>query len=245
MHDERVLARIADAVRPSTEETLLEIGPGRGALTRFLIAKTRSLVVVETDAELVPLLSRDFPQIQIVHADVLKTTVSAQYWCGNLPYNISSPIFFKLLENRNKVREAVFMVQKEVARRIAAAPGSKEYGVLSVLLGRYYDVEYLFAVKPGAFVPPPKVDSAVVRLIRNAVSGDGFEALKTVVKAAFNQRRKTLFNAMKSAGLSQIVPMEWRGLRAENLSVEEFARMAAESNFPCEERRRRFSRDGL
>ena len=236
LHDEGVPAKIADAVRPRDGETLLEIGPGRGALTRHLVKKAVSLVAVETDAELIPVLTQAFPGVRVVHADFLKTTVDAEYWCGNLPYNLSSPIFFKMLDERSTVREAVFMVQKEVARRIASPPGNKEYGVLSVLLGRYYGVEYLFTVKPGAFVPPPKVDSAVVRLTRNAVSRDGYETLKTVVKAAFNQRRKTLFNAMKPAGLSELVPEEWRGLRAENLSADDFARIAS---LKCETDNRR------
>jgi 16S rRNA (adenine1518-N6/adenine1519-N6)-dimethyltransferase len=226
LHEAGVLARIAAAVRPHPGETLMEIGPGKGALTRLLAAKHTPLVVVEADGELIAPLKAEFPQVDVIHADVLGFGCQAEYWCGNLPYNISSPIFFKLLEFRDKVREAVFMVQKEVARRLSAPPGNKDYGILSVLLGRYFQIEYLFAVKPGAFVPPPKVDSAVVRLRRNDVLPDGYRALKTVVKAAFNQRRKTVHNALKSAGFSFHVPEEMRGLRAENLSVEEFVRLA-------------------
>ncbi|MDW8335141.1 MAG: 16S rRNA (adenine(1518)-N(6)/adenine(1519)-N(6))-dimethyltransferase RsmA, partial [Bacteroidia bacterium] len=230
LHDRRTLDNIAQAIRPQAGETLLEIGPGRGALTRLLVAKHAPLTVVETDGEFIAPLRAEFPEVRVVEADFLRTSLKAEYWCGNLPYNISSPILFKLLEERRTVREAVFMLQKEVARRICAPAGGKDYGVLSVLLGRYYSIEYLFEVGPGAFVPPPKVRSAVIRLTRNERSPDGYEKLRTTVKAAFARRRKTLLNAMRSAGLEYVVPEPWRGRRAEELNVEEFAFMAERLN---------------
>jgi 16S rRNA (adenine1518-N6/adenine1519-N6)-dimethyltransferase len=150
---------------------------------------------------------------------------------GNLPYNISSPIFFRLLEYRHRVRTATVMIQREVAQRICAAPGNKTYGILSVLLGYYFKPRYCFTVSPGVFFPPPKVDSAVIRLVRieNPPPTDE-KAFFRIVKAAFNQRRKTLSNALKSENVA--IPTEWQGLRAEQLTPEQFAQLAAANRQP-------------
>ncbi|MDR0873156.1 MAG: 16S rRNA (adenine(1518)-N(6)/adenine(1519)-N(6))-dimethyltransferase RsmA [Prevotellaceae bacterium] len=208
LKDLSVAQRIAETL-PLTEKTaVLEIGPGTGVLTQFLLQNPNiDLTVVELDRESVPYLRTHFPALEnrIIEGDFLKLDLSAVFKekffiIGNYPYNISSQIFFKLLDYREQVPCLTGMIQKEVAERIAAPHGSKTYGILSVLLQAYYNVEYLFTVDERVFDPPPKVKSAVVRLTRNEVEKiDCDEVLfKTVVKTAFNQRRKTLRNSLKS-----------------------------------------------
>lgn len=186
---------------------VLEIGPGMGVLTQYLLQREDiDLKAVELDGESVDYLLTHFPGIQgrLLQADYLRLDMQRVFKrsyriIGNFPYNISSQIFFKILDDKDRIPEVVCMIQKEVAERIAEKPGSKTYGILSVLLQAWYDIEYCFTVGPGAFAPPPKVQSAVIRLTRNSRTELGCDErlFKTVVKTAFNQRRKTLRNALK------------------------------------------------
>ena len=219
---------------------VLEIGPGMGVLTQYLLQREDiDLKAVELDGESVDYLLTHFPGIQgkLLQADYLRLPMDRVFngpyrVIGNFPYNISSQIFFKILDDKDRVPEVVGMVQKEVAERIAEKPGSKTYGILSVLLQAWYDIEYLFTVEPGAFAPPPKVRSAVIRLVRNGRTSLGCDEklFKQVVKTAFNQRRKTLRNALKpllNSAQREIQKNELRftqmlDLRAERLSVEDF-----------------------
>lgn len=215
----------------------LEIGPGMGVLTRYLLQREDiDLHMIEIDAESVNYLLAHFPGIEgkLIEGDYLKLNMSGVFHdsyrvIGNFPYNISSQIFFKILEDKDRVPEVVCMIQKEVADRIAEPPGTKTYGILSVLLQAWYDIEYVLSVGPGAFVPPPKVKSAVIRLRRNSRVSLGCDEklFKNVVKTAFNQRRKTLRNALKplilTSGIDTSDPVF--DLRAERLSVEDFVRL--------------------
>ncbi|MBO4264297.1 MAG: 16S rRNA (adenine(1518)-N(6)/adenine(1519)-N(6))-dimethyltransferase RsmA [Bacteroidales bacterium] len=250
---EQGIARsIVEALVPSPVRDVLEIGPGMGVLTRYLLQRDDiDLKCVEIDDESVVYLLQHFNGLQgkLLEADFLRLDLRRIFpgpfrIIGNFPYNISSQIFFKVLEERERVPEVVCMIQKEVAERIAEKPGSKTYGILSVLLQAWYDIEYCFTVGPGAFSPPPKVQSAVIRLRRNARRSLGCdEALfKMVVKTAFNQRRKTLRNALKPLACRKSDAMEaasagvdafraWFSsdpvldLRAERLGVEDFIRL--------------------
>lgn len=204
---------IADTVDAAPGLPILEVGPGMGVLTQFLIPKGRRLKVVELDDESVAYLRAQFPDMEenIVEDDFLKMHLDHAFGgspfvlTGNYPYNISSQIFFKMLDNRQLIPCCTGMIQKEVADRLAAAPGSKAFGILSVLVQLWYDVEYLFTVEPDVFNPPPKVRSAVVRLTRNAREDCGCDErlLRRVVKTAFNQRRKMLRGSLKPL-LSQL-----------------------------------------
>ena len=225
---------------------VLEIGPGMGVLTQYLLQRDDiDLKAVELDGESVDYLLTHFPGLQgrLLQADFLRLPLERIFpgpfrVIGNFPYNISSQIFFKILDHKDRIPEVVGMVQKEVAERIAEKPGSKTYGILSVLLQAWYDIEYCFTVGSGAFSPPPKVQSAVIRLTRNSRTSLGCDEkmFKQVVKTAFNQRRKTLRNALKpllpnSQALTQLDLVKSNQvkldnmleLRAERLSVEDFA----------------------
>ena len=213
----------------------LEIGPGTGVLTQFLVKDNFDTTLIEVDRESVAYLNQHYPQLssKIILGDFLKIDIEEHIQepfavIGNFPYNISSQIFFKVLELKNKVPEVVCMLQKEVADRLVSPPGNRDYGILSVLLQAYYDLEYLFTVGPEVFNPPPKVNSAVIRLKRNnraALNCD--EVLfKRIVKAGFQMRRKTLRNSLKPINL----PEELNGekvldLRAEALSVEQYVEL--------------------
>ena len=234
LKDDNIASRIADSLSEQVK-AVLEVGPGMGVLTKFLLLKPyENLKVIELDLESVDYLRANYPELGegLIAGDFLRTDISSLFpgnfsLIGNFPYNISSQIFFKVLDNRSRIDEVVGMVQQEVARRIASGPGSKEYGILSVLLQSWYDIEYLFTVPPSVFIPPPKVTSAVIRLRRNAVNDLGCDPdlFRVVVKTAFNQRRKTLHNALKPlADYSG----EFAGKRAEQLSVEEFVRLTLE-----------------
>lgn len=247
--DLSIARRIADSLEFPSDgapaRDVLEIGPGTGVLTQFLLErKDISLKMVEIDREAVEWLMSHFPDMagRLLEADFLKIDPERLFsgeFCvaGNFPYNISSQIFFKILEYRDKVPQVVCMIQKEVAERIAEKPGSKTYGILSVLLQAWYDIEYLFTVGEGAFNPPPKVKSAVIRLRRNSrTSLECDEPLfKAVVKTSFNQRRKTLRNSLKPLiaakaereGMTAEQAAGFAGepvfsLRPETLSVEDF-----------------------
>ena len=212
---------------------VLEIGPGMGVLTQYLLKREDiDLKLVELDGESVDYLLTHFPGMQgkLYQADYLRLDIHKLFpgsyrVIGNFPYNISSQIFFKILDDKDRVPEVVCMIQKEVAERIAEKPGSKTYGILSVLLQAWYDIDYIMSVGSGAFAPPPKVQSAVIRLRRNGRTELGCDEkqFKTVVKTAFNQRRKTLRNALKPLlpeGFDASDPVF--DLRAERLSVEDF-----------------------
>ncbi len=230
--DLSVAERIAGTLDSHIGTPVLEVGPGMGVLTRYLIDKGHDLKVVELDNESVGFLNDNFPELRgrILAEDFLKTDLSLIFsdkFCviGNYPYNISSQIFFKVLEHKEQVTCCSGMLQKEVAERITAKPGSKTYGILSVLLQAWYDTEYLFTVDENVFNPPPKVKSGVIRLTRNSRSRlDCDESrFKTVVKTAFGQRRKTLRNSIRPLAKDPAAladPMFSK--RPEQLSVEEF-----------------------
>jgi len=204
LRDLEVARRIAASLPLDSRTRVLEIGPGTGVLTQFLLQNPLvDLTAVELDSESVVFLNQHYPQLNVIEADFLKMdlkTIFQDKFCiiGNFPYNISSQIFFKMLENKELIPCLVGMIQKEVAERMAAPAGSKTYGILSVLMQAYFKIEYLFTVHEHVFDPPPKVKSAVIRLTRNDVSKiDCNEQLfKAVVKTAFNQRRKTLRNSL-------------------------------------------------
>ena len=205
LKDMGVARQIAESLTLDGPTAVLEIGPGMGVLTQFLLQNPLiDLTAVELDSESVVYLHEHYPDLKVIEADFLKMDLKSHFsdkFCiiGNFPYNISSQIFFKMLDNKDSIPCLAGMIQKEVAERIAAPAGSKTYGILSVLMQAYYKIEYLFTVNATVFDPPPKVQSAVIRFTRNEVSQiDCNEQLfKTVVKTAFNQRRKTLRNSLK------------------------------------------------
>lgn len=215
---------------------VMEIGPGMGVLTNFLIDAGREVKAIEIDSESVEYLHRYCPKVNVVEADFLKLDLNSIesgdfVLIGNYPYNISSQIFFKALDYKEKIPVISGMLQKEVAERICSAPGSKVYGILSVLLQAWYDCEYLFTVEPSVFSPPPKVRSGVLRLVRNSRSSLGVDEkkFKTVVKTAFGQRRKTLRNSL-SGMLTPENPLNDDPIlkeRPERLSVEQFIYLTA------------------
>jgi len=229
--DQSIASRIVEALEVNSGETVLEIGPGKGTLTRYLLEKEIRLLPVEIDRESVVYLKKHWPILEglVLEEDFLKMNIDEHvkgpfHVIGNFPYNISSQILFRVLEYRQRVPSVVCMIQKEVASRIASPPGSKEYGILSVLLQSYYDIEYLFSVKPGSFFPPPKVTSGVIRLTRNktlALSCDEKLFVK-VVKTTFNQRRKMIRNSIKPILLNLDSDFELLTKRPEQLGVPEF-----------------------
>ena len=235
--DQGAARSIVDALSAdSPVRDVLEIGPGTGVLTRYLIERPDiDLKMVEIDSESVEYLLTHLPGMQgkLLQADFLRVSPESIFdgdfrIIGNFPYNISSQIFFKILDYKDRIPEVVCMVQKEVADRIAIGPGTKVYGILSVLLQAWYDIRYIMTVGPGAFLPPPKVPSAVIRLTRNSRTDLGCDErlFRQVVKTAFNQRRKTLRNALKpliAEGLDTSDPIF--DLRAERLGVEDFVRL--------------------
>jgi 16S rRNA (adenine1518-N6/adenine1519-N6)-dimethyltransferase len=232
LKDENIAMKIV-SVLESHSLPVLEIGPGTGMLTRFLVKRNGiQLTLIEIDRDSVAYLREQYPALRdkIVEGDFLEWDIRPDFpgdFCiiGNFPYNISSQIFFKVLDYRSQVKEVVRMLQKEVAERIAARHGSKTYGILSVLLQAYYDIVVLFKVPPGVFFPPPKVMSAVIRLTRNKREHlDCDEKLfQRVVKQSFQMRRKTLRNSLKSLNLpASISVLPLMDKRPEQLTVEEF-----------------------
>ena len=232
--DENIARRIVDSLSPSARR-VLEIGPGMGVLTKYLITRDNTdFHVVEIDRESVAWLHEHYRELDVIEGDFLKMDLSTLFHdtcaiIGNFPYNISSQILFRVFDQRNLVTEVVGMFQKEVAERVAAGPGSKTYGILLVLLSAYYNIEYLFTVPEYVFNPPPKVKSAVIQLTRNSVTTlecDENLFVQTV-KAGFNQRRKTLRNALRQLSVPlEAVPESLLAKRAEQLSVEEFVTIA-------------------
>lgn len=243
LKDPHYLKKIADAAKVGPEDHVLEIGPGLGHLTKVLADRARKVLALELDERLIPHLQRefgDFHNVEIVQADALEYPYESLpgKWkvVANLPYYISTPLIQALLANRDKFSSLTLMLQKEVAARIAAPPGGKEYGYLSVLVQLYTEPRIEFLVPPGAFVPRPEVDSSVITLVvrdrPSIVTGDEFFFIQ-VVKAAFSQRRKTLKNALKQLEVppDRIASVQDKtgidlGRRAETLSVEEFGRLA-------------------
>ena len=233
--DLSIAERIVDQLQLHRGYThLVEIGAGTGVLTDFLLKSEKFTThIIEIDTESVNYLQKHYPDLapRITEGDFLNTDLGALFdhqpigIIGNFPYNISSQIFFKVLDHRQQVQEVVCMLQKEVAERIAAPPGSKTYGILSVLLQAYYDIDYQFTVPPEVFDPPPKVHSGVITLVRNEVEKlDCDEKLfKRIVKQGFNNRRKTLRNALKSIQLPEsLKPLEFVIQRAEQVSLADF-----------------------
>ena len=230
LNDETIAEKIVHSITVNNSN-ILEIGPGMGILTQFLLQyENKDFKVIEIDNESVVYLQNKYPDLQIIFGDFLKMNLSDYYEdtltiIGNFPYNISSQILFKVLENKDKVTELVGMFQKEVAERIASKQGKKTYGILSVLLQAFYDIEYLFTVDAHLFTPPPQVKSAIIRMVRNPEKQLRCDEVlfKNVIKTAFNQRRKTLRNSLKSFSFTE----EYKGnsifgQRPEQLSVEEF-----------------------
>jgi 16S rRNA (adenine1518-N6/adenine1519-N6)-dimethyltransferase len=234
LKDRGIAERIAATLSGTGYDSVLEIGPGTGILTGFLLKREfNDFRVIEIDHESVNYLHEHFPDLKnILTGDFLAMDIDHYFpgrmaITGNFPYNISTQIMFKVLNHRDKIMEVSGMLQKEVAERICAGPGSKTYGILSVLLQAWYHAEYLFTVSENVFVPPPKVKSGVIRLKRNDIQQlDCNEALfSRVVKACFNQRRKTLKNSVRSAFDLQNYDYPDLGLRPEQLSVEKFVRL--------------------
>lgn len=234
LKDMEIAQAIADTVDAVPDIPILEVGPGMGVLTQFLLQKSRPLKVVELDYESVDYLRKNYPGLEedIIQDDFLKMHLNRTFdgqpflLTGNYPYNISSQIFFKMLEYKDLIPCCTGMIQKEVAERIASVPGKKAYGILSVLIQAWYKVEYLFTVGEHVFNPPPKVKSAVIRMTRNDVTTLGCNEVlfKQIVKATFNQRRKTLRNSIKSV-LGKDSPLtqdELFNKRPEQLSVAQF-----------------------
>jgi len=230
LHDEKMCQKIVQQLEYTTGKQIVEIGPGGGAISKYLIAQEGiDYKAIEIDEEKFHYLETTFPAIKgkIILQDVLQASIPFDGLfsvIGNFPYNISSPIMFKMLDWEPQVTEVIGMFQKEVAERIAAGPGSKVYGILSVLTQAFFRVEYLFDVPPNCFTPPPKVMSGVLRFtnIHNPHGIENLKKFKTLVKAAFGQRRKTLRNALRSTLPPQAMTDPLMDKRAEQLSIDDF-----------------------
>ncbi|MCM1291660.1 MAG: 16S rRNA (adenine(1518)-N(6)/adenine(1519)-N(6))-dimethyltransferase RsmA [Bacteroides sp.] len=239
LNDLNIARKIADSISAEDLDNeylgslpVLEIGPGMGVLTKFLSATGRDVKTVELDSESVKYLAKEMPGLDVMEADFLKLDLNQIFngqkftLIGNYPYNISSQIFFKVLDYKELIPVAAGMLQREVAQRLCSPPGSKAYGILSVLLQAWYDCEYLFTVDENVFSPPPKVKSGVIRIVRNKREELGVDEqkFKTIVKTAFGQRRKTLRNSLNSL-IPQDSPLRQDPIlqmRPEQLSVEQF-----------------------
>ena len=246
LKDESIASKIADSLSMEGYQHVLEIGPGMGVLTKYLLKKDKTIWVVEIDTESIEYLKNHYLHLteRIINADFLKMDLGNYFnneplaIIGNFPYNISSQIVFRTIENRDRIPEFSGMFQKEVAQRIAAPPGNKTYGILSVLTQAFYDVSYLFTVPPSVFNPPPKVDSGVIKLLRkkNYELPVDTAFFFRVVKTAFNQRRKTLRNSLKSFQISDKLKEDSIfAQRPEQLSVEQFIQLTkslAEDGIP-------------
>lgn len=232
LNDENIAEKIVESLSASGFENIIEVGPGTGVLTKYLLSKKHHLFLAEIDTESIDYLKKTYLNLEESNfvGDFLKTDFSFNEEqqiavIGNFPYNISSQILFKIIDYYKIVPEMVGMFQKEVAERTAAVPRTKAYGILSILVQAYYDVEYLFTVHENVFTPPPKVKSGVIKLTRNVKEGlQGNEILfKQIVKAGFNQRRKKLSNSLKVLGIPEVLlDHEFMTKRAEELSVTDF-----------------------
>lgn len=235
LNDLSIAEKIVDSI--SNDRPILEIGPGMGVLTRFLVQRPGvDLNLIEIDRESITYLNEHFPELRskTISGDFLKLDLNELFSepfsvIGNFPYNISSQIFFKVLEHKEQIPEVVGMLQKEVAERLASGPNSKAYGILSVLLQAYYNIEYLFTVDEHVFSPPPKVKSAVIRVTRNDRESLGCneKLFKLVIKTTFNQRRKAIRNSIKPIAFNREAVMNHPLFtkRPEHLSVDEFVEL--------------------
>ncbi len=239
LHDKNIIAKILRAIDITEGEDFLEIGPGQGALTFPLLQLCKKLTAVELDRDLIPVLNSQaskYGELEIINADILNfeldTLPGDQPFriVGNLPYNISTPLMFHLLKSIHRIQDMHFMVQKEVAQRIVARVGDDHYGRLSIMMQYQCDCQYLFEVAPGCFTPPPKVDSAIIRLLPQSLPrfdvGDR-SLFSKIVQTAFGQRRKTISNSLKKIVTPEIFERCKidRRLRAENLQGQDFARL--------------------
>ncbi len=235
---ESVAERLALALVSEGAQAIVEVGPGRGILTKVLLHQPLPLVAIELDRDLIPFLEKEFANsdLRIIQGDILRvrfdlifTAKTSFLLVGNFPYNISSQIVFLGLQNRHQIPFIAGMFQREMAVRICSGPGSKDYGIISVITQAYYRTELLFLVKPGSFSPPPKVQSAVIRLIRyqKEIEGLAFNTLRRVVKLAFGQRRKKLRNTLVPL-ISEEILKEFSvaDLRPEQLTVDQFIGLA-------------------
>ncbi len=254
--DQGVLGRIVEAVRIDPGDRVLEVGPGRGALTRMLALRAASVIAVELDRQLVPILIEEFaamPNVEVVQSDILRVKLEELLgndlgikWkvAANLPYNISSQVLFKFLDNRFHFSRMVLMLQREVGERLLAGPGGKEYGILSLLFPMVFNVKKELIVRPGAFFPVPKVDSMVLSfepLPEPRFPLNNEAMFRRLVKASFSQRRKTLWNCLKGEGFTTsdvllrdhlaVCGIE-SGRRGETLTLEEFARLSNQLGEP-------------
>jgi len=236
--DNNIAAKIVRAMDAGNADYVLEVGPGTGVLTLFLLEQYSDIAFfIDVDHESIQFLKEKYPSHteKFIYDDFLSLDLTKHFpgkiaVVGNFPYNISSQIFFKLLEYRNEITEIVCMVQKEVAQRITEPPGNKTYGILSVLLQAYFDIKYLFTVNPGVFRPPPKVKSGVIRLLRNNVNQleCNEELFFKVVKTAFNQRRKVLRNSLKNILPEDMATQEKIfSHRPEQLTVQQFVEITS------------------
>jgi 16S rRNA (adenine1518-N6/adenine1519-N6)-dimethyltransferase len=239
--DENISRNIVDTFDIKTGDNVLEIGPGKGAITKYILEKTSNLAVVELDRNNCQILKEKFPDLNIVNRDFLKLDINdiagsstgKLRIIGNIPYNITSPIIFKLLDNRSIIKDAQLMIQEEVARRITSPPNSKEYGIPSVLVNIFCSSKMLFKVSSGCFYPKPKVDSRIIYFDFSVSIEDQIKDLvffRKLVKASFGTRRKTLRNCLKKMEVDLSKSDLDFGRRAESLSIEEFITL---SNLLC------------
>ena len=234
LQDENILNKIVKEINPQPDDLIIEIGPGYGALTQKLLSATENLIAVEIDNELTNKLKEKFSQLHLINEDFLETDLSQLSTddrklriVGNIPYNITSPILFKLFENNKFIKDAVFMVQLEVAKRMTASRGIKDYGILAVILKYFTETKLCFKISPNVFYPKPKVFSALVHISFNEIehSEEEQKMFVAIVKAAFGNRRKTLKNSFSNSIFHEIdfsnsgIDLS---LRAENLSVDDF-----------------------
>lgn len=236
--DQNIAGKIVDSLSFEGYHKVLEVGPGMGVLTKFLLQKEAEIYVAEIDQESIVYLKEHYPKLEAQHfvGDFLKINIPEVFGeelavIGNFPYNISSQILFKIIDNFQYIPEMSGMFQKEVAERTAAKPRTKDYGILSVLVQAYYDVEYLFTVHENVFNPPPKVKSGVIRMTRNLKPGlaDNEILFKQIVKAGFGQRRKKMSNSLKVLGIPEVLKSHpFLDIRAEELSVADFIAFANE-----------------
>lgn len=242
LRDKNILRKISEVINPQKDEKIIEIGPGEGALTEILANSGAEVIAIEIDKRVIEHLQSTYPAIKIINQDFLEVDLTQFHSSelrivGNIPYNITSPIIFKLIENYHLVRDAVFMVQYEVAKRMTAKKGSKDYGILSVLLSYFAETEFCFKVSPNVFYPKPKVFSAVVKInFKKNLDESLNRIFIQIVKAAFGNRRKTLKNSLSNSIFAQL---NFSGcevdlsLRAEQLDLSDFIKLAefARENF--------------
>jgi 16S rRNA (adenine1518-N6/adenine1519-N6)-dimethyltransferase len=240
LHDQHIIELILRAINPQPGDNLVEIGPGQGALTYPLLKSCKDLIAIELDRDLVPVLQREserYGKLEVINADILEFELASLgedrkfRLIGNLPYNISTPLMFHMLKSISRIEDMHFMVQKEVALRMVAGPGNNHYGRLSVMLQYRCDCQHLFDVGPESFSPPPKVDSAVVRMTPLAEPAHDIGDEKiflAIVQAAFGQRRKTISNSLRSQVSRETISACGidPSLRAENLTIGDFAKLS-------------------